>query len=398
MPFTVIGDLWILLFRMWNISVRDSTHMDPSENPLEIPEVLDQILSFLDAQKDLHACALVHPSWVYTSQSLLFSSITIPPALLSSIASQHPHLIGFIQTLKIIVQSEEIQGFSLPSTRFPQLSTLTLTMVSLPMMHYSAIQQLLRTPSLVSGTIRFNLGEAKDFAQIWDGCSASIKHVAYGLNLFSDELSPGESYPAYVGNRPLRLESFWTADSVENTLGWLHDPGCPFNLAHLKAFKFYRIDYESFAGILAGSFQSIEFLSFNMRCMFSLSDVPNIFPFRRVTQVDVDLDKEGKVDANFHLEQLILPETRPRIQAIRFHAPRGYTHSYTITDLRNLDRSISEVCDDFENLKTVEIVMDLKASEKRRRRAVEEELQQRHPKIKFACVSQPEPWYRRMIV
>lgn len=256
--------------------------MDTDTNPLDVPELLDHALRFLDARADLHACALVNRSWVYPAQSRIFSEIEFLPddplelripdtdtqlSRLLAILKESPHLPGFISTLTIQIANVKPYLERLCDLQYELLSTLNIASSSntklLDFQASHALRRLLSTPTLSSVSIDASFEERRDFLRIWEKCSKNIKHLSFWGN-FLDRPTEGFSGQAFAR---IKLESLADLNFAEATRRWTNNPQCPFDVSSLRAFKIpsFMDDSELHGELLSAACETIEVLATPVR-------------------------------------------------------------------------------------------------------------------------------------
>ncbi|KAJ7651420.1 hypothetical protein FB45DRAFT_890495, partial [Roridomyces roridus] len=159
--------------------------MHHQQSPLETPELLDQVLSFVDATKDLCASALVHSSWAHAAQAILFSDIgglSVEAqrllSLMLPILEESPRLPRLVRKLYLLRPSSADLG-RLANIQFPRLATLFLTAISISSEADTvATQKLLQNPCLLSVSVHGDFVREEHFLRIWDGCTETIKHLS----------------------------------------------------------------------------------------------------------------------------------------------------------------------------------------------------------------------------
>ncbi|KAJ7622492.1 hypothetical protein FB45DRAFT_927824, partial [Roridomyces roridus] len=207
------------------------------------------------------------------------------------------------------------------------------------------MQTLLRCPLLQCVTIYCYFQQREDFLRMWDGCSDSIRHLAYASGTrFDFVVEPSDAHTSRQ-RRPIKLVSFHSVDSCDRTGSWLLDPSCPFDVSGLKAFRFDKPLVDPLATILAPALESLE--------LFSTGRDDNrrdLSPYSRLVQLDMDLSLP--IDSNFRLIRTILPENRSKLRVIRFHAFQLYRDNAL-----KLANKLSSIHHDFPNLRIVQIVV-----------------------------------------
>ncbi|KAJ6573854.1 hypothetical protein DFH09DRAFT_382398 [Mycena vulgaris] len=228
-------------------------------NPLEITDLAEYCVDFLDSVADLRAAALVHRSWTYAAQAHIFSKIdlTNPPQnhrrgrwaslnhactrLLDALAVS-PHLVNFVLFLSIDLHLLlEITLKRISQHRFPRLYELQLTGYEGSSTGVSApLQQLLSLHSLKRLHIAGNLGPAV-FPLIWRHCSQSIEHLTLDRIWMSKTSVAASDDNLDLGpdRRRITLKTlhvvFPKDDTARTIEGWLQgDDGCPFDFSKLK--------------------------------------------------------------------------------------------------------------------------------------------------------------------
>ncbi|KAJ7651319.1 hypothetical protein FB45DRAFT_890254 [Roridomyces roridus] len=324
------------------------------DNPLQVPELLEHILSFV-ALADLRASSLVDRSWVYPSQSRIFSTIELVPdaplvmssrfgRLLAALETSQ-HLAGFVLELGISHSARVIEpGYleRLANLPFSRLSTLRIHSNRLSSSDTAAVQRLLRIPSLISVTLNCRFPGWAQFLQVWDECSPSIKHL---WCLPRDNPQTREPIP-YAVPRRIKLESLATSGPSDHIALWLKDSRCPFDVSGLTAFKFYSPITQSLFDVLRGSQETIRLLSLTM------SSVTEIYlsRFGNLTHLDIwHLWNDGFHD-DFQDLRDMAPEVRNRIEAIRFQELRMVSQ-----DLYALDGQLANIHEYFPKLRMVQI-------------------------------------------
>ncbi|KAJ7651370.1 hypothetical protein FB45DRAFT_35226 [Roridomyces roridus] len=265
-------------------------------SPLSIPELLDQILGFLDAEEDLRASALVRRAWIQPAQSRIFASIHFgynwwgrkelaSARRLLAILDGSQHLATFITALDLVkLNAAHLETLhKLVNLPFPHLTTLRIVddgRTTFAEAESVAIQRLLRIPSLSSVTIQCEFQLWTQFLQIWQECSPNIRHLSYYTTLYGTSLPKDITGPSMgIHTRRIQLKSFSSWDSALRTRLWLQDERCPFDLSNLEAFEFYQSSDELLCDVLAGALDTVETLS--------IGPLADISRFHRVTQFAV---------------------------------------------------------------------------------------------------------------
>ncbi|KAJ7651343.1 hypothetical protein FB45DRAFT_1079115 [Roridomyces roridus] len=332
--------------------------------PLAIPELLDYTLAILDSPRDLCASALVQRSWVQPSQAQLFSHVDLRrkhqgdgfDARLARFvailrASQwHSDLVcELVVTYLLPRHLEHLRG--LASITFSRLTSFRLTGAGTPFSEAEAlaIREILRTPSLVSLYLHLSFYRWQDFSRIWDECSRNIRHLACGVLLTSAAPLPA---PTPRGRAPrIKLESFQSLNSAEDTKLWLQDTTLPFDLSALKAIKGgSRLD-SLFLDVLSEAVESIEILSTN-----NWQGVQDLSRCRRIAQLEINVVTNIEY-SEWAFFRTIGPEVRAHLQVIRF-----YLVSLSTLYVDELNKLLSEIQNDFPNLKVVHISYRIEAS------------------------------------
>ncbi|KAJ7651403.1 hypothetical protein FB45DRAFT_890443 [Roridomyces roridus] len=276
-------------------------------SPLEITELLECILRFVDHWEDLRSTAVVNHAWAQSSQARLFSHIKLtgrhqPPRLLATLEDSQ-HLASYIKNLELrALDPILLQSFG--NIPFPSLDTLT---IHRPSVHDGdaavAIQRLLSNPGLRSVTINCYFRRRADFLRIWDGCSENIRHLSY----IESNGATGTSQLEEGGSdqrRRIKLESFGTSNTSEQTRLWLQDARCPFDISGITAFQFSRRIDPQFAELLAPAMESIQILStYHPTQIHDISQLTGLKeltfhispPFTRHFQVIYTIRRESRV-------------------------------------------------------------------------------------------------------
>ncbi|KAJ7465354.1 hypothetical protein B0H11DRAFT_2307984 [Mycena galericulata] len=324
---------------------------ETNPGPFQILELVDHTFGFLDTAEDFRACALVSRVWAYPAQSRIFAEIDVGNdarlATLLAILEASPHLVGFISCLSIrdvgSTRLSHLEALSLlPYKRLVTLSVLG-DRASSHFMAYLPIQRLLRIPSLTSVTILCTFAEEEMFFRIWEGCSGNIRHLTHGGSV------AGGRSQASACHKRIKLHSLVDSDRSPAIESWLNDPRCPFDVSALKAFKFHRAD--QLHGVLSTARDTVEVAAITADVVVDLS------LFRRLVQLEISSIGPGFV-FEFRSISTLAPETRTHLEAIRFLLLLLFRDADDLAGLlRNLDRQISGIQDDFPNLKIVEVVV-----------------------------------------
>ncbi|KAJ7133298.1 hypothetical protein C8R44DRAFT_870704 [Mycena epipterygia] len=226
-------------------------------------ELIDHIISFLhDSPGAFRACALVSQSWVYSAQARIFRCITFVStnvaendrqwARLQHTLDTSPHLIRHIRQLDVYTPDNQLSAetfLAICNFPFTHLDGVSVRYDGVALLTALALQQLLSLPTLRHLRIQCHRTEPTIFLQIWNRCSASLRHLALlSRHRFSDTL-----LSTHHSSMPVRLESL----QIESTLD-----GCPFDVSHLKALSvFDKTDIFQSPNFMAAH-QTIEVLDF----------------------------------------------------------------------------------------------------------------------------------------
>ncbi|KAJ7620378.1 hypothetical protein FB45DRAFT_930086 [Roridomyces roridus] len=358
--------------------------------PLKIPELLDVIVSFVDAPKDLRVSALVHRSWTLPSQARLFSSIyfnqnPLQARHLVSALQGSPHLAPLIQSLTLInIVSSALERWGALS--FSGLRTLTLrTQLIFERGVIETIHTLISSPSLVSVTMSCHFRDRGDSLRIWDGCSNTIKNLTFNPGDGVDLGGAHEPSPRASGR--IKLESFGSTRSLEVICSWLQHPSCPFDISGLSGFRCNDWIRGAFADIIAPALASIEVLS-----LMDPRRTKDISRFHRLQQLDLELD--FPFDEDFGLICTIHSEDRHRLQALRLHVSR-----LDVADARALARELCQLQSVFSHIQMVHICVVVASPEVRMNLA--SYFGQLDPKTalhwEFDAFEPEMPWYTRLV-
>ncbi|KAJ7635143.1 hypothetical protein FB45DRAFT_910884 [Roridomyces roridus] len=378
---------------------------DGQRSPLVVPELLDYTLSFVDSEKDLQTCALVHRSWLHPSQSRIFSTITFYPSSSGSNAAQlgrqldilesSPHLVAFATELTIFYFGtlESLAGYltRLASLPFTNLTTLRIDgddhLLSTPQTH--AIQHLLETPSLTSLTFHCHFARWTDeFLNMWEVCCPTIKHLRLGLA--SSEPLCELARDGTHGR--IKLETLSTEGPSD--AAWLQHAKCPFDVRGLKAIRLGFVPLGD--SLPAECLDSIELFGLNIT--FISGVITDICRFRSVTQLHLEHLWDGPHRFHDDFTQLCHeapPEVRNRISAIRFEeflVPQEGLHL--------LDAELSNIHEYFPNLKTVQLKLhsERKTDGAELRASVEPYAPGLDPRISVKHeFNLATPWYKRIM-
>ncbi|KAJ7635168.1 hypothetical protein FB45DRAFT_481888 [Roridomyces roridus] len=177
------------------------------------------------------------------------------------------------------------------------------------------MRSLLRTPSLVSVSLRYSLDGLEHFRGMWEGCATGIKHLK--LDIHDVMGLPSRSWPmrdlqAGSADRRIKLESLAVSRSFSSA--WLRGPGCPFDIRNLKALQI-GFQADPLTDALSGSFETIEMLSLEMA---TIGEVP-VSLFRGVCQLKLAHACRSSWD-KFHggLQGRIPQQVRDRISSLSF--------------------------------------------------------------------------------
>ncbi|KAJ7607765.1 hypothetical protein FB45DRAFT_1131143 [Roridomyces roridus] len=357
-------------------------------HPLKIPELLDLILSSVDAPQDLKASALVCRSWALPSQSRLFSSIylhedEVHPRLLLS-ALQRSHLIRLIKTLNLI---------DLPQSVLPRFAHISFYGVHTLGFHgrsayyrrvVCTIQKFPSSPALVSVTISCNFRRSDDFLHIWDRCSHTIMNLSFTPG---PDFNPGDSPdPAPGGSRRIKFESFGCTKSLDKIGRWLRDPSSPFDISGLKAFQCNDSIRGVFAETLAPALRTIAILS-----LIDPRLTQDISRFRRLQQLDLEL--AYPFDEHFGVICTIRSEDRHHLQALQLHVSQ-----LEEAQAKALAHELRHLQSVFSHIKTVHLRVISASAEVRMNLA--SYFAQLDPKTalhwEFDAVEET-PWYTRIV-
>ncbi|KAJ6526266.1 hypothetical protein DFH09DRAFT_170576 [Mycena vulgaris] len=217
-----------------------------STTMFNIQELVDYCVDFLhDSRADLRACAqvcraCVHPAQYHLFRKMIhFNSIVdryIRDSHLLDLVSNSPHVLGLVSRLEIhlhYLQTEAVLAavpllISLKEVRIsgvymPEMPTTTLV----------AVRALVGLPTVQRVELYCTLRGVESFLQIWNGCSAGIRHLALGSLGVYDEKYDWAAAPA--GKAPkLRLDSLHLAPTC-SVIPWLASDACPFDYSRLTA-------------------------------------------------------------------------------------------------------------------------------------------------------------------
>ncbi|KAJ7616099.1 hypothetical protein FB45DRAFT_935277 [Roridomyces roridus] len=254
---------------------------------LGIAEVLDHIIEFLDSSSDWRACALVQRSWVQLAQSRIFASVNFTSqnddfGRLLAVLDTSPHLVSSISTLSVdrINIARAPADFhrisALGYTCLTHLVLFGLPTISAPHI-FSSIKTLVGIQSLTSvlldGTF---LTPAQSF-DIWDGCSASIRRLAY---------APPRAAASFNASNPGQLTKKVRLDSIfyVGPVWWFNHPNSRFDVSSLRALKWFG-GAELPADILHAARNSLECLSVNV--LPTPHSPVDLFPFRHLKRLEI---------------------------------------------------------------------------------------------------------------
>ncbi|KAJ7644937.1 hypothetical protein FB45DRAFT_1053560 [Roridomyces roridus] len=348
------------------------------ENPLEIPELVDHTLSFLDANSDFRACALVSRTWVYPAQRRIFSDVRIAgnrdfvrlqvKSLLEAVR-RSPHLADFVLSISVVdLEYIDLVDFRTLGT-VPFTSLVSLEIVShhteRPTQAVLTIQRLLRIPSLTSAVILCSFASRDHFLRIWDECSRNIRYLSYpAICYFSGSPPhPGKmdhALPGYPLEERIKLEALAENNREAFFDSWLDDPGCPFDASGLKAYKFQRRSNQ-LCGALADSRHTIEVISIGPLIE---PEIMTLKDFTRLVQLDITWGPgthwEG-VDFVFNAIRTIEPEHRHSLAVLRFDITQGSLklERWMMAEIAGQICMLSaDLTDGFPGLRVVEISID----------------------------------------
>jgi hypothetical protein len=211
--------------------------------PLDIPELIEACLGFLNSSADLAACALVNRSWRYAVQPYCFRDINLGPTDTNrkfrqflDILSISPHISSFVVRLTLWVSSfSPDYAATFVQFHFPNLHTLHIlawNQVELSRTVADGIQQLLSLPGLLSVTVMFMPDCPCLFQHIWARAAPNIRHVC--LSSLSSPSADAELWAPDPIRTAISLESLYLTNSmgVPRALTVGHTP---IDLTNLKA-------------------------------------------------------------------------------------------------------------------------------------------------------------------
>ncbi|KAJ7615400.1 hypothetical protein FB45DRAFT_935617 [Roridomyces roridus] len=362
--------------------------MTSYETPLDIAELLDHILAFVDSDadphssdslelseswdrfRDLRACALVTRSWAHAAQALLYSNIRVGMGkitgevllLLLRTLQESPHLAANVWRLEVLYVEPHVLK-QLGSIPFPRLNNLYV--IALYTESNSdevdagilGIQHLLQNPCLFSLRIYCQFPRLEDYVRVWDGCSGSITDLAYSSR---HNAAPELENPPQVQNplqvdasRGIKLDFFAVVDYVQSRL-WLQ-PFFPFDLSALKAFQLHGPMDEQLSDLLTATLQTIEVFSLtpSHRADGIIPDLP------RMSQIELTICFPYNTDFDFL--RTIRARNRDKLRAIELNLDRSRESELVDRRTRTqaLATHLSKIQQDFPNIQIVSIHLPL---------------------------------------
>ncbi|KAJ7616057.1 hypothetical protein FB45DRAFT_873336 [Roridomyces roridus] len=258
-------------------------------SPLDITELLDHIIDFLDSSANLRACALVQRSWVHLAQSRIFASVNFTPQnedfgrLLAALDTS-PHLVASISTLSVDrvniarAPADFHRISALGYTCLTHLVLFALPSISTPQI-FSSIKTLVGTQSLTSvlldGTF---LTPAQSF-DVWDGCSTNIRRLAYAPPRAAAAFNASNCNPAQL-TKKVKLDSIFYVGPV----WWFNHPSSQFDVSSLRALKWFG-GAELPGDILHAARNSLECLSVNV--LPTPHSPVDLSPFRHLKRLEI---------------------------------------------------------------------------------------------------------------
>ncbi|KAJ7450500.1 hypothetical protein B0H11DRAFT_2077166 [Mycena galericulata] len=215
--------------------------------PLDIQELVDHTIGYLERYADLTACALVSRSWVDTAQVQLFREIHLDLNRLSANESRwsllcatltlSPRLIRYIQRLYIKSSRMHERVFSAICV-FPFAHLLDVFVSSerdIVISDAMSTQSLFSLPTLRRIGLAGEFMEPAVFLNIWARCSRSVRHLhLQALQRVYDEF---ETIPP-LEELPISLESLGI-EYTECVADWLVHDHCCFDLSQLKLLSLH---------------------------------------------------------------------------------------------------------------------------------------------------------------
>ncbi|KAJ7615399.1 hypothetical protein FB45DRAFT_243550 [Roridomyces roridus] len=344
--------------------------MISSETPLDIAELLHHILTFVHADspdpsnpscQDFCAYALVSRSWVYPSQTFLYSTIRVDHTckgvlrLLLRTLERSPHLAGCLRELHIMQPEPELAK-RLGDIPLPRL--ISLDVFAFYKRHDPAevaagvigIQNLLRNPSLLSVNMFYQCLKAEDSLRIWVGCSETIRDLS--------GICAGAP-PSLVGAGRaggIKLDSLAVSNETpQYTQLWLEHPRLPFDFSALKAFQLDGPIDTCLSDMLGATMRTVEIFSMNY-AMNDFQGDGNIPDFAQMNQIDLTI--RFPFNADFRFLRTIRPNNRARLRAIGLDLVDSQSVAAS-TQAHALVTQLSTIPNDFPNVRIVAIYIPL---------------------------------------
>ncbi|KAJ7501146.1 hypothetical protein B0H11DRAFT_1993809 [Mycena galericulata] len=309
-------------------------------HPLDIQELVDHTIGYLDQYPDLTACALVSRSWVDAAQVQLFREIHLDLdwssanesrwSLLYATLTLSPRLIRYIQRLYIKPSRMHAGVFSAICV-FPFAHLLDVFVSSerdIVMSDAMSLQSLFSLPTLRRIGLTGEFMDPAVFLNIWARCSRSVRHLnLQALQRVYDEfgtIPPLEEFP--IPLKSLRIEY---TECVED---WLVHDHCCFDLSRLKLLSLHSNIHLLRSPAFQRAFESIEALDFqivdfNITKAVDLSAFPNLSVLRITCRAPNPLP-------------LILPVFSTIAPTNRIHTI-ALVASFSEIELRELDAALS---------------------------------------------------------
>ncbi|KAJ7507063.1 hypothetical protein B0H11DRAFT_1903059 [Mycena galericulata] len=210
-------------------------------------ELVDYIVDYLhDSPRDWPACALVARSWVYPTQSHIFRSVRLVStrqrnehlwARFEALTKASPHLIRHVRYLYGHGKHERLHTdtiFDICTFPFTHLQGASVSFSDLNPTCVFALQQLLSLPTLHRLKISCIQTDSSAFFQIWDRCSACLRHLELDCHIKSTEaFRPTQQYTS-----PIPLETLHIVTRTEVVHDWLTHPRSPFDVSGLRHLIF----------------------------------------------------------------------------------------------------------------------------------------------------------------
>ncbi|KAJ7695252.1 hypothetical protein B0H14DRAFT_3659191 [Mycena olivaceomarginata] len=252
-------------------------------------ELVDYIVDYLhDSPRDWPACALVARSWVYPTQSHIFRSVRLVStrprnerlwARFEALTNASPHLIRHVRYLYGHGKHERLHTdtiFDICTFPFTHLQGASVSFSDIKPACVFALQQLLSLPTLHRLKISCSQTDSSAFFQIWDRCSARLRHLELDCHIKSTEaFRPTQQYTS-----PIPLETLHVVTRTEVVHDWLTHPRSPFDVTGLRhlIFNFTRTELlcsQKFAPALR-KIQALVLNADTTKPTLNLSMLPNL--------------------------------------------------------------------------------------------------------------------------